>query len=746
MIQYELFIVAGALSALIPVILHLIHRQQAKHLPFSTLRFLRISVQKTRRRRRIHDVLLMLLRAAALCLIALGLSEIRITQLSRLLGRGASSAVAIILDNSASMAVRDQGRPRFEIARGAAEQILNRLDPSDQVALFLTGGRPFDEQARLDAPRDAVLRMFNQSAVSYERADLAGRIEQARNLLAESEAANKVIYVLTDMQARSWEGLKQEGGPSGPADQPPDGKADRARQIPIVIVDCARQAEPNAAIQEVKLEVAAPVAGLPVKAAVEVFNAASIPQQPRVELYLDGASRSASPELSIPAQERTTHVFEFTLDRPGVYRGEVRLVGEDGSPVDDRRLFALEVQQAIPVAIVTASRHEIPYLDDGFYLQQALMLEQAGAGPIRCTLLTAGDLASEPLAGYTVIYCVNLQAPGAAAAEALRKYVEGGGHLFWTCGENVEPAAYNAANQNAQGQLLPAALLEVRTADPVQGRDSWQIGFFDKTHRALARLAEPASLYQPVLIYKHVRLDERTIPGAWVLARLDDGQPLLVHRRVGRGSVTMLGTSVQKDWTNLPLKTVFLPLVAGMTFELAGSQPGRHAVLAGSPLVLDFEEQSGPLKVEVVPPSGVRYELSPKAEPGQPGLVFRYTDTFDVGFYTLRPLGAAASRPVTFAVNVDPDEADPTRLPREELQQRLGQTDLVWAEDPDDLSGTFRLLHEGTNLWDYFLWAVLIVLVFETFVSNRLSPRTADEPVGDAVPGPRRLARKGAAA
>ncbi len=64
----------------------------------------------------------MLLRAAALVLVALGLSEIKVTRLSALLGRGRASAVVIVLDNSASMALVDKGRPRWETARGAIDQ------------------------------------------------------------------------------------------------------------------------------------------------------------------------------------------------------------------------------------------------------------------------------------------------------------------------------------------------------------------------------------------------------------------------------------------------------------------------------------------------------------------------------------------------------------------------------------------------------------------------------------------------
>ena len=45
-----LFLLA-ALAGVIPVVIHLIHRQKATVIRFSTLRFLRISVQRTRRRK-----------------------------------------------------------------------------------------------------------------------------------------------------------------------------------------------------------------------------------------------------------------------------------------------------------------------------------------------------------------------------------------------------------------------------------------------------------------------------------------------------------------------------------------------------------------------------------------------------------------------------------------------------------------------------------------------------------------------
>ncbi len=745
MIPGEPLFLLAALAAAIPVILHMINRQRAKEMPFSTLRFLRICVQKTRRRRRIHDVLLMLVRAAALVLIALGLANVRLTSLSSLLSGKGASAVAIVLDNSASMGVMDRGRPRFETARMAVEQILKQLQGGDQVALFLTGGRPFPEQGKLDPTHDAVLRMFNQCAVSCERANLAVPLLQARQALAESDAANKTIYVVTDMQKLSWDGLKKDSpdAAAGAGDAALDEKEKRLRKIPIVVIDCNRQPLPNVAIQGVELEAAVPVAGVPVKATVEVLNAASVPQQRLVELYVDDAKEAVSPELKIAPESRATHAFQFSFKRGGLHRCEARLLGEDGFRLDDRRFFTMEVDQGVPVAIVSPERHEIHYLDDTFYIEQALLPGRPGGSALRGKVLSAKDLLAEPLADYSVIYCVNLPAPETEAADRLRKYVEGGGHLVWVCGENVQPGAYNAMNEKAQGQLLPGTLVEIRTANAAQGRDSWHVAFLDKKHRALAHLVEPPSLYQKVLVYKHVRMDVGAQAGTWVLARLDDGEPILANRKAGRGSVTMLGTSAHVGWTNLPLRPIFLPLLVRMTFELAGTEQTLRTALAGAPLTLAFEEETRPIKVEVVPPSGTLNRLDTKSEAGQPGQVFHYAETHDVGFYTMRPLEGSRTKQVAFSVNLDPDEADPAKIDREELKERFGPVDLVFAEDPENLSDTFRTLHEGTSLWGLFLWALLAVLVFETFLSNRLSPKQEEDQLQHVPPGMRRLARKG---
>ena len=768
----------AALAAAIPVILHMISRQRAKHLPFSTLRFLRVSVEKTRRRRRIQDLLLMLLRAAALILIAIGLSDTKITRLSSLLSRGAPAAVGIVLDNSASMGAIDNGRPRFATAKGAVDQVFNELGPDDPVALFLTAGKAFPKQGQLDASRDAVLQILQQSAVRYEAADvgdLFARIDEARHDLAGSNAANKVVYVIGDLQKHSRsEAAKAAQRATAGSDAAAEERDERARKIPIVVVDCARGPKPDAAIQSLKVKTTLPAAGVEMLATVEVFNAADVSQQRLVELYLDDGQKAAdtSPMLNLPANGRVEHTFKpFTFATGGPHRCEARLVGEDGSSLDDRRFFAMQVYQDVPVAVVIPRRQKPESLEDGFYVKQAL---DSGGRAIRTDVLTPKDLDRE-LSDYRVIYCVNLRvapqgggaetpagSPNAEdevlkpdAAERLRKYVEGGGHLVWFCGENVVPDDYNAMDQSGKPPLLPAPLGPRRRAAAASGRDSWRIGYLDETYPATAQLVKPNPVYQSVLVYEHVQVKADRAPDAVVLARLDDNEPLLLHRTFPtRGSTTLFGTAARVDhpsgWTNLPVKGVFAPLLLRLTYDLSGTDQTVRSQPAGLPLVVPFVKEAKPFAVAVKSPGRDAFdeEVNTQSEEGQPGQVFRYTETGTIGFYAIRPRAGsrAEQQELVFAVNAHPSEAEPTKAEPKEFEDRFGASSVLLADDPEDLSNTFHLLHNKSNLWDYFLWAVLTVLVFETFVSNWLSPKPADDQLQGVPPAARRPAGKGHAA
>ena len=88
-------------------------------------------------------------------------------------------------------------------------------------------------------------------------------------------------------------GVRDEANPKSPIPNPQS-------LIPVVFVDCDRAPKPNVAVQAVDVEAAIPMAGVPMKATVTLLNTSAVAQQRVVELLIDGASQSSSPELNLP--------------------------------------------------------------------------------------------------------------------------------------------------------------------------------------------------------------------------------------------------------------------------------------------------------------------------------------------------------------------------------------------------------------------------------------------------------------
>ena len=506
-------------------------------------------------------------------LIALALAKPTLTHLGNLLGSGDSSAVVLVLDNSASMSTVDVGGSRWQAALAATHEIIDQLDDRDSVALLLTCGPPRPALDRLYQNQEVVRQTLAECRVRYEQADLADRIRRADKILRDSAAPNKEIYVITDMQTASWDSSITSDQIPQPDDLPP-----------VVLVDVHREPLRNVAVADVSLQSAGPVAGMPMQATVRLQGDLVLDQQRHVELLIDDKPIETSPTITIPAGATAEYSFNFAIDQPGTHAGIVRLASEDACSTDNQRFFAVSVARNIPVAIVKPNEHPIAYLEDSYYLERALTPVQGDDWAIHTDSLLPNRLATVSLQDYAVVFCVNLPAVAPTVARRLRDYVRGGGHVVWICGDNVETDPYRTMDQSTDGDLLPVPLAELREANTAE--NGWHVGWIDTAHPALTAFAQPQSLYQSVLVSKHFAMTDVEAGKARVLAKLNDGQPLLIERNVGLGSVLLLGTSVHVDWSNLPLRPLFLPLVARLTFYLADANAAQRQLSAGNPIEL----------------------------------------------------------------------------------------------------------------------------------------------------------------
>jgi hypothetical protein len=186
-----------------------------------------------------------------------------------------------------------------------------------------------------------------------------------------------------------------------------------------------------------------------------------------------------------------------------------------------------------------------------------------------------------------------------------------------------------------------------------------------------------------------------------VLASYDDGSPALIEARRGKGHVVLYTSTVDRDWTDWPIRTSFLPAIQQLTSYLAGGLDERPPmpVLVGETRPLKVPE--GTTLAEVRGPDGKPVRLNDQGIPvDKPGA------------YTVSIREGAGTRDIAdlaFAAVLDPKESDTTRLSKEELAEHFG------GEAHASVSGgaDSALPKTGTPLWTWLLVAAMLAFVAE---------------------------------
>src|SRR5262249_38149091 len=121
----------GAVAAAVPVLVHLVRRTRARRVQFPSLMFLRRIEQKTIRRRRLRNIVLLVMRCAALLLLALAFARPYFPGLSSSAAGPREVRSVILLDSSYSMLYPGV----FDRGRRAARDIVSSAERDEKLAL-----------------------------------------------------------------------------------------------------------------------------------------------------------------------------------------------------------------------------------------------------------------------------------------------------------------------------------------------------------------------------------------------------------------------------------------------------------------------------------------------------------------------------------------------------------------------------------------------------------------------------------
>src|SRR5262245_33000035 len=208
-------LIAGAALVGLPILLHLIMKQEPKRLTFPAFRFLTQKLKTNQRKLRLRHFILLALRMLLIALFCLALYQPTLLS-DRFNLRGEQPvAVVIVIDTSPSMGYSVSEKTRLEEAIKRARELLDELPDKSPVAIVATADRnghwlPDVAAARrrleeLDKPRGGTQPVTAAIADAYR---LLAKVESQE--AEDADQFPKLVAVFTDRAAASWDAAQVE--------------------------------------------------------------------------------------------------------------------------------------------------------------------------------------------------------------------------------------------------------------------------------------------------------------------------------------------------------------------------------------------------------------------------------------------------------------------------------------------------------------------------------------------------------
>ena len=707
-------LLGGAALVAVPLVLHLIMRRKPVKREFPALRFLRQRAVANRRRLRLSHLFLLLLRMAAVALLAVALARPVLRGAGWLADGEGPVAAAFVFDTAPRMLLREGNRTRLEQAVAMAKVLFQKLPPESKVAVFDTAGGAAAFSPTIAA---AVARIDRLSATT-PAASLSQSLAAALRLLAGVEMPRREIYLFTDCSRGAWDNA------------PPFDIAASHPDTSLLVVDVGATAARNYAIDAVELSSDRIAAGAPLGLTVTTSRVG--PDTARaVAVEMIGADgRSARRSVKPGAWKEGAGGqldFEITGLDPGIRQGRVVIDGSDDLEADNAWCFTVEVGAAARVLVAAPA----PASRTGLFLSQAIApvaLAKAGKAAFEVTLTDVSELASLAWDDFRGIILVDPPPLPPATWELLGQWVAAGrGLVVW-----LGPKAGDASRFNSQAsqRVLGGGIVRVWRA--AGGENYLAPAALDHPMLAAFRRVGDAVPWQDFPVTRHWEFQTSPAPPAaadvtaHVVAAYRNGLPAVIEHKLGQGMVVTVTTPVSQAaddpdaWNTLA--TGFEPwpfvMLANETLLRAIDTSDDLNVAAGRPASLHLARRDVQAAF-VRPPSGDEFPVAVDQARG----VITVTATQVPGNYSVRAGGAAGGVATGFSANLDPSATDFTRLPADSLgavwgkEQRIARTEVELVRD-------VNLERVGAELFGWTILLVAAVMAADWIVANRFyAPR-----------------------
>ena len=706
-------VLIGLFAAGIPLLLHMFNLRKLKTIEFSTLSFLK-ELQKSKiRRLKLRQLLLLLLRTMLIIFVVLAFSRPTLKgSLSSSLAGQAKTTAVILFDDSQSMTASDEQGELLYQAKNAAIAIIDLLKDGDEVVLVKQSDVPLDEHSVIPSARrdfQAIRITINEINPSSMHRTIEDALRFSARLIAASQNFNKEVYLISDFQSGSLESKTQ---------RMKTGEKLFAPTIQFFLVPLGKRELRNVSIESIEIPTTIFEINRSFTLKAKLTNhGTSHLQNHVVSVYLDG-SRVGQKGVDIPAGQSVVTEFTLVPKHSGFIDGKIQLEDDD-LDFDNTRFFTVHIPEELAVLLVGNST-------DLSYLRMTLIARLTdSSSSIKMNQITYDRLSSSQLNNTDVVVLANMHDLTHDQSFALKTYLQNGGGMLFFPGPQT---TFNAYNNSIATPLGISTAVPSEDTPPSQSIQSFIE--FDKTdlrHPLFAEMFDETEAKHPVGAQQRQRVLESPhinksfhfipTPKSRSIITLTNGYPFLLEEHIGNGRTLLLAVAATTEWSDLPLKGLFVPLVHRSLEYLAQETAMEHSLLVGEEATIHFRKTVAS-QVMITKPGNVQVMINPQQLAVEKSV--RFTDDDIPGLYTVASHNGIIDK---FAVNIDPDESNtaPTdEKQRGTLCKRMGMSDNS-IHTVHSIQEVHRMITEsrlGAELWKQFLIAALIIAFIEMLVAR----------------------------
>ncbi|MEO8205632.1 MAG: BatA and WFA domain-containing protein [Chthoniobacterales bacterium] len=710
----------GSLLLAIPILVHIFKPRKVRQTAFSSLRWLKVSQQRLSRRIQWHQILLFILRALFILFLVLAIAK----PVLFFKGKNTFAERFVILDVSRSMSYTAPERETpFEQGKQIAENLLSQGLAGDSTSVMLTG-KTTTTFGPPSQTSDLYLSKLSAAKPTLADTDLSSALQIIKPMLLDKPKNTSAdLYFITDNHQQSW----SQGGISTFLDR---------LKVPVRVhlIHVGVSAPQNAWIVDARLIETTNPPKRTIRVQVSCVGDEEQQRTIRITRLPGLPNLSEKVKLSPGRLSQVEIVIPTNYDMKGKV-AQIELDPKDSLPSDDQFWLNLDARGLTRVLLIEPESTQVAALQPGLHLRMALeALGGAANGNLQIIQKTPDTVSAQDITPADVIFMVNVPKLSQTVLVQLQTRVRSGAGLVLFLGPAVQLPFYNTElfnPSNPSEGLSPAPLATLVNAEQKGGQLA-SVTRIQWNHPMLSPLFDPTynDLSQTRISNYYTLGAMPAGSAAEILAWINDLDPLILERGYGLGKVILFNTSANDQWSDLPRRKSFVPLLDRVINRLAGGVT-RRIFQVGDVIALPITLSGKDAKVTVTTPSGKT--ITPTLHTINTQTIMRLDAVDEIGVYVAQETGANENSAITFVVQ--PGLGDSVLTPIDPATLKSWWTGATFEFiHPDPTSKTAAVTTGRFLLWPWLIGLACLMLLAEMFFVHWLCPRVNPKVITSSVP------------